>query len=125
MSLFSGPKIPDAPKEDPAVTAARKSAQDQADASLTTSIQDNLRASMQARQQRFGLVPTGSLGFSRRPPQCHGRLFEGDLMAKFPPERSPPPIRSPRSRRKLRAATARRNPRKSSSGRNFARPTAS
>jgi hypothetical protein len=58
MSLFSSPKIPDAPKEDPAVTAARQRAQAQADASLTSSIQDNLRSQMNARQQRFGLVPT-------------------------------------------------------------------
>lgn len=58
MSLFSGPKIPDAPKEDPAVTAARQRAQNQADSSLTQSIQDNLRQQMQARQQKFGLVAT-------------------------------------------------------------------
>lgn len=58
MSLFSAPKIPDAPKEDPAVTAARQRAQDQADASLTSSIQDGLRRQMLMRQQKFGLVPT-------------------------------------------------------------------
>lgn len=64
MSLFSGPKIPDAPKEDPAVTAARQRAQAQADASLTSSIQDNLRSQMLMRQQKFGLVPTNSSGAS-------------------------------------------------------------
>lgn len=64
MSLFSAPKIPDAPKEDPAVTAARQRAQQQADASLTSSIQDTLRASMLARQQRFGLVPTSAASAS-------------------------------------------------------------
>lgn len=58
MSLFSAPQIPDAPKEDPAVTAARQRAQDQADASLTSSIQDGLRRQMLMRQQKFGLVPT-------------------------------------------------------------------
>jgi hypothetical protein len=58
MSLFSGPSIPPAPVEDPAVTAARQRAQAQADASLTSSIQDDLRSQMLMRQQKFGLVPT-------------------------------------------------------------------
>jgi hypothetical protein len=57
MSLFSGPSIPAAPVEDPAITAARQRAQAQADASLTSSIKDNLRSQMLMRQQKFGLVP--------------------------------------------------------------------
>jgi hypothetical protein len=57
MSLFSAPKI-EAPKEDPAVAAARQRQQDQADTALSLSIQDDLRRKMQARLQSFGLVPT-------------------------------------------------------------------
>lgn len=57
MSLFSTPKI-DVPKEDPAIAAARQRQQDQADAALTGSIQDNLQRRMRARLQTFGLVPT-------------------------------------------------------------------
>ena len=60
MSLFSAPRIPDAPKEDPAIAAARLRAQNQADNSLTMSIQDDLRRKMQARLQRFGLVPAAN-----------------------------------------------------------------
>lgn len=56
MSLFSQPKI-DVPKEDPAIAAARAREQNKADTSLTMSIQDDLRRKMQARLQRFGLVP--------------------------------------------------------------------
>lgn len=56
MSLFSTPKI-NVPGPDPAVTAATTRAQNQADQSLTLSIQDNLRRMMQARLQTFGLVP--------------------------------------------------------------------
>lgn len=73
MSLFSAPKIPAAPQEDPAVTAARQRAQAQADASLTSSIQDNLRNQMQARQQKFGLVPTAaSVSAGTRPAVTSG-----------------------------------------------------
>lgn len=67
MSLFGSPKqpaavsvptpAPDIPKEDPAVTAARNQAQVQADASVTSGIQDDLRRRMQSRMQRFGLAP--------------------------------------------------------------------
>lgn len=60
MSLFSSPSIP-APQppapEDPSVTAARQRAQAQADASVTQSIQDDLRRRMQSRAVQFGLVP--------------------------------------------------------------------
>lgn len=67
MSLFGSPKKPDTvvvpapaadiPKEDPAVTAARKQATVQADAAVTSGIQDDLRRRMQSRMQRFGLAP--------------------------------------------------------------------
>jgi hypothetical protein len=70
VSLFSAPKIPapqPAPTEDPAVTAARQQAQVQADASLTRSIQDDLRRKTQARLQHFGLVANDITAGSGRP----------------------------------------------------------
>jgi hypothetical protein len=72
MSLFSSPSIPAAPQEDPAVTAARQRAQAQADASLTSSIQDSLRNQMQARQQKFGLVPMAANPAGYRPAVTSG-----------------------------------------------------
>lgn len=67
MSLFDSPKI-DVPKEDPAVAQARERQQSIADNMLTGSIQDNLRRKMQARVQRFGLVPGDSSGAGRARP---------------------------------------------------------
>jgi len=56
MSLFSSPKMPEVPKEDPAIAAARVREQQKADTSLTMSIQENLRRKMQSRLRSFGLV---------------------------------------------------------------------
>jgi hypothetical protein len=58
MSLFGSPKQPEVPKEAPEVTAARQRAQEKADSSATSAIQDQLRRQMQFRIQRFGLAAT-------------------------------------------------------------------
>jgi hypothetical protein len=76
MSLFSSPapapvqqiiQAPAAPApsanlpiEDPVVTAQRKQAAAQADASVTQAIQAQLRQRMQSRLQAFGFGPMGS-----------------------------------------------------------------
>ena len=48
-----------APREDPAVTAARKQQQALADSALTSSIQSDLMDRMRARLRQFGLAPVG------------------------------------------------------------------
>lgn len=64
--IFSTPKVPQAPFEDPGISALRNQEEQRAEQDRTNAIQDNLRVETRLRNRRFGLRSLlGPLGGNR------------------------------------------------------------